>query len=244
MRKKWLNDKQPDENGDYVLVIENDMGNRVSTFKGQSIEEITEALADSQIAANKQLGKLLRPDRGREAPLKIQPKDIPPGDRLRLATEITDPSKVVEAVTEIVTAQQGAPPAEVGRRVGSIDQTDADTYYRAEAEAFVAEHPEYYPVQQNQEDLFRALAASNYDLTRNNLAIVFERLMDEGKLIPWPDDSAPLTSEAAPPSAPVIEPRSRPKPTVTRADLERMSRAEYNDRLRDPAFRRAVDALA
>src|SRR5579862_1377924 len=110
MRKKWLNDKQPDENGDYVLVIENDMGNRVSTFKGQSIEEITEALADSQIAANKQLGKLLRPDRGREAPLKIQPKDIPPGDRLRLATEITDPSKVVEAVTEIVTAQQGAPP--------------------------------------------------------------------------------------------------------------------------------------
>lgn len=262
MYKRWMNDKQPDENGDYILVIENELGNRVSTFRGKSIDEITEALADSQIAANKQLGKLMRPDRGREAPLRPEPKVIAPADRLRLASEMMNPETVVEAVTEIVTAKQGIPPEKLGQSVSVFDQRDADAYYKQEAEAFVAEHPDYYPVQQNQEALFRALASSNYDLTRNNLAIVYDRLMDEGKIIPWPEEGETTVIEAAPPSAPPPAPRSRasglrnsdangskpappkPKPIITRAELERMPMAEYKERLRDPIFRRAVDALA
>jgi len=262
MQKKWLNDGQPDENGDIILVIENSAGNRVSTFKGKTMDEIADALADSQVAANRQLGKLLRPDRGRISPLRVQPKEITPADRLRLSTEMNDPNRVVEAVTEIVTAQAGAPPAELGRTASTLDTTAADAYYQAEAEAFVAENPDYYPVPQNQEKLFQALQSRGYDLTRNNLAIVYNALVDEGQLIPWPNDSGTPPNGSAPPSnAPPPVPRSRasglrssdasasrpaptkPKPAFTKADIERMPRAEYNERLRDPVFRRAVDAL-
>jgi hypothetical protein len=262
MQKRWLNDKQPDENGDYVLIIENSAGNRVSTFKGQSIDEVCDALADSQVAANRQLGKLLRPDRGRDQPLKMEPKEITPTDRLRLSTEINDPNRVVEAVTEIVSATTGAPLKEVGRRVGTIDQNEADAYYRAEAEAFVQEHPDYYPVQQNQVLLFQALEANRYDLTRNNLAIVYNALLDDGKLIPWPEETEPPPNGSAPPSNGNVErPRSyasglrssdasasrpaptKPRPIVTKIEIEKMSRSEYSERLRDPVFRRAVDAL-
>lgn len=256
MRKVWLNNKEPDENGDYILEIQNDEGNRVSTFKGKTMEEVADALADSQIHANRQLGRLLKPDKGRDTPLKVEPKDVPPQDRLRLASEITDPNRVVEAVEEIVTARQGVPPSTVGQRTSRLEQEAADRYYREEAEAFVTDHPNYYPVQQNMSILFRALEERGYDLTRNNLAIVYDALAAQGRLIQWPQ------SETAEPPAPVanppqhsrasglrssdasaLKPAPVKRPVVTYAEIDRMSKAEFNERLRDPVFRRAVDAL-
>jgi hypothetical protein len=265
MKKIWLNDKQPDENGNYTLVIENGNGHRISTFKG-TIEEITDQLAEAQVNANRQLSRVAKPDNGR-VPFQVAPRELTPADRLRLSSEITDPNKVAEAVTEIVTAAQGAPPATVTKKFQEFDQNAADEYYRQEAVAFTTDYPEYYPVPENQQALFDALRAHNYDLTRNNLAIVFAELFHAGKLVAWPsDDITPPEEPPAPPVAVAPPPTPRPrsfstglrntdanaskptpaprKPAITRAELERMSRAEYNERLRDPIFRRAVDALA
>lgn len=262
MKKTWLNDKQPDENGDYHLIIENGNGHKISHFKGKSYEEIADQVADAQINANRQLSRL-RPDVGRQ-PFLVEQKELTPADRLRLSNEINDPSKVVEAVTEIVTASQGAPPSAVGKKFAEFDQKAADEYYNQEALAFVADYPEYYPIPENQQALFAALEANKYDLTRNNLAIVYDQLFHAGKMVPWPEEGGPEEPPAlpAPPPPPAPRPRSissglrnsdasasrpTPKPRtpmVTKADLERMSRAEYNERIRDPIFRRAVDALA
>lgn len=264
MKKTWLNDKQPDENGDFHLVIENGNGHKISHFKGKDFESIAEQVADAQINANRQLSRL-RPDTGRQ-PLVMTPKELTPADRLRLSNDINDPNKVVEAVTEIVTASQGAPPAVVGKKFAEFDQQAADEYYNNEAVAFVQDYPEYYPIPENQQALFHALEANHYDLTRNNLAIVFSQLLQAGKIVPWPDDGGPTSEETPslpePPPPPPPRPRNvssglrntdangskpvpRPRaPIVTRADLERMSRAEYNEKIRDPIFRRAVDALA
>jgi hypothetical protein len=277
MKQRWLNDKQPDENGDLILVIENSQGHRVSTFKAKTIEEITDQVAEAQVQANRQLARLAKPDIGR-IPMNAKPREITPAERMRLSADITDPGKIVEAVTEIVTASQGATPETLGKRVAAFDQKEADEYYRKEAEAFVEDYPEYYPVQENQQKIFAALEAAGYDLTRNNIAIIYNRLLDEGKLVLWPEEPIQLPSGdvepeaeaqhlpmrvaavAAPPPNP--RPRSfssglrssdasaskpaprKPTPIVTRAEIERMSRAEYNDRIRDPIFRRAVDALA
>lgn len=265
MKKIWLNDKQPDENGNYTLVIENGNGHRVSTFIG-TIEQITDQLAEAQVNANRQLSRIAKPDNGR-VPFQVAPRELTPADRLRLSSEITDPNKVAEAVTEIVTAAQGAPPATVTKKFQEFDQNAADEYYRQEAVAFTSDYPEYYPVPENQQALFDALRAHNYDLTRNNLAIVFAELFHAGKLVLWPTDDMMPPEEPPTPPAPVAPPptprprsfstglrntdanASKPapaprKPVITRAELERMSRAEYNEKLRDPIFRRAVDALA
>jgi len=281
MKKRWENEKDeqgnliPNEQGEYVLHIENNAGRRVSSFRGKSFEEVTEQLADAQVHANRQLGRLLRPDRARVQQLRPQPRELSPEDRLRLSSEVTQPDTVVEAVNEIVTASQGAPPKDVAERVSTHDKDAADAYYAAEANAFVADHPDYYPVQQNQEALFRELERRQYDLTRNNLAIVYEALQEEGRIIPWPESAgndeegeegeesgSRPTKPAAPPPNPPPQRRSissglrssdasamrppppKPKPLVTRVEIERMSRAEFQERLRDPAFRKAVDALA
>jgi hypothetical protein len=265
MKKTWLNNKQPDENGDYHLVIENGNGHRISTFKGKNFEDIAEQVADAQINANRQLSRL-KPDTGRQ-PLVVQPRELTPADRLRLTNEINDPNTIDKAVNEIVTASQGAAPSTIGRTLNEIDQKALDDYYNQEAVAFVADFPEYYPIPENQQALFQALEAHHYDLTRNNLAIVYNELFHAGKMVPWPDSNDD-GSEEQPPALPVPTPPQPPRPRnistglrntdasasrpapkprspiVTKAELERMSRAEYNEKIRDPIFRRAVDALA
>lgn len=291
MQKRWLNEKDnegnylPDENGDYVVVIENSQGSRVSTFKGKTMQEVVDALGDSQVHANREISRLRKPDAARPQ-IRVEPKDITPADRLRLSNAITDPSSVVEAVEEIVTKRQGIAPDKLGAAFGRMSREDQDAYYGQEATAFREENPDFYPVPQNRDALFDELSANGWDLTRNNLAIVFQTLKDRGDvLIPWPDDSQaqqqqePIPATALPQPTyinggngaangqPTAQPAPSPRPRsistgirnsdasaspppppqkkkYTRADIERMSRAEYNDKLRsDPDFRRQVDAM-
>jgi hypothetical protein len=253
MKWYWKNNGEPDENGDIEIVIENDEGRRVSNFKGKTKDEVIIGLANSQVQANRRLGELLKPDKAQPPPEPV----VSEADRVRLSSGVTDPSRVVETVTEIVTRQKRT-------------QEEQDEYDRTEAEAFVAATPEYYPSMFNQRALFKALMKHKYDLTRNNLAIVYQELTDLGLLETEPEDNeeeAPVTAPSgrdrgstavAEMPSPVSRATglrnsdasaSRPappkkKPTITRAELERMTRQEYNERLRDPEFRRAVDALA
>jgi hypothetical protein len=267
MRKRWLNERDeqgnliPDEDGNYTLVIENSAGNRVSTFKGTNFEQVLDACADAQVEANRKLGRLLKPDGAKQA-IKVEQKDIDPADRLRLVHDLNDPNKVVEAVEEIVTKRQGASPDTVADLLRGMSDNEQRAYFKAEADAFMEEYPDYYAVQQNQVQLTSVLENRQWPLTRNNLAIVFEELRAEGKMIPWPTD-LPSTppSDTAPPSTTTSPPRRyssglrssdangikppppKPKPVITRAEINAMPRHVYNERMRDPAFRKAVDAL-
>lgn len=268
MERRWLNETRtddegriidvlPDENGEYTLEIVNSRGNRVSTFKGHSLIEVNEKIAEAQVQANRQLGRLLKPDKGREPPFKPQPQEITAEDRQRYSSDITDPNRVVEVIEEVVTKKQGAPPAKVTQSMSTFDQDAADAYYKTEAEAFVAAHSDYYPSIENQGRLFAELQRRGYDLTRNNLAIAYDALADEGQMDPWPQETEREPAPHQPEPQPVRRssglrasdasamkpPPPKPKPLITRAELAKMSRREYEERLRDPAFRKAVDAL-
>ena len=283
MKYIWLNDGEPDENGDYIANIENSAGARVSTFKGKTYKEVADKLLESQVSANREISRLRRPNQGRQG-LKVQTKDLTPADKLRLSTEITDPDKVVDAVTEIVTAQQGTSPAAVGKVLSQQDQEAEDAYHRAQAVAFARSTPDYYPVPQNLQALINELQANGYSFTTNNLEIVFQTLSDREELVPWPSEeekndyvaqmqnlyhpNGQIRATPAPepnPPSPTERANTRPrsiatgirstdahasapppppkKRQYTRADIERMGRAEYQELLRNPDFKRQVDAM-
>lgn len=282
MQPKWLNDGEPDQDGIITAVIENAQGQRISTFKGQTVKEVADKVLESQANANREIARLRRPDQSRSPkPLTLTPKELTAADKLRLATDITDPEKVVNAVTEIVTAAQGAPPKAVAEATASTIGTMSDEYYRREAQAFREANPDYYPTPENQKKLFAALEANKFDLTENNLTIVFQALQDQGELeepmAPGSNDeeenetpngqvreAQPPPESNTPPPTKIVRPRSvtistgmrasdasgmKPKPPapkrITRAELEAMSRVEYENRLRtEPGFRQQVDALA
>ena len=270
-RAEWLNDRQPDENGDITAVILNENGGRVSTFKGTTIEEVADKLLDNQLKANAAIARLKQPDKGKP-PQQSEPKQLTPDDKLRLAGQISDPEKVVEAVTEIFTAAAGTTPDKIGKR---MSQQEASDYYAAEARAFVAAHPEYISSDRNRDALFDELKANGWDLTRNNLAIAFETLKEREdlELRPQSDEEEPPQSTGGAsggtpaPAQPTPEPKPLPRPRsvatgirssdatalappppkkqkYTRADIELMSRAEYQHKLaNEPGFRQQVDAM-
>lgn len=283
MEYKFLNDGQPNEDGFIEAIIENADGKRVSTFKGKTEKEIIEQLLNSQVHANREIARLRKPD-AVKPPLRVQPRELSAADRLRLSTEITDPTRVVEAVDEIVTAKMGIAPDKLGADFARKSQQERDQFYGDEAQAFRDEHPDFYPVPQNRDALFEELKANGWDLTRNNLAIAYATLQERGDMIPWPTDqqASEQEGEYEPPAQPVYtngtgkpngqsasQPAYSPRPRTiattglrssdasatpptpqprkqkyTRADIERMSRAEYNDKLRsDPDFRRQVDSM-
>jgi hypothetical protein len=281
MRPVWVNDGEPDENGDIICYVENEKGVRISRFKGKTIKEVADQLLYAQSNANQIISRLTRPDRA-TAPQTINLKDsnLTEADRMRLADQMSDPATVVEAVTEIVTsAAGGVAPRAVAAITADTSQKERDAYYRAEAEAFMQDNPDYYPVQQNRDKLFATLKANNYDLTRNNLSIVYQTLADQNEMIPWPEgenEGQPRITQPAsggtPPAMPngrtepnpptptntrprsvstgirqqdasALPPAPTPRKKLTRAELEAMPRAEYEARLRDPEFRKQVDAL-
>lgn len=267
-----LNDRQPNDEGFYEAIIRNTEGKPTSTFKARTEWELIEALLKSQVNANREISRLRKPDAARP-PLQVQPRELTAADRLRLSTEITDPNKVVEAVDEIVTARQGIAPDKLGAEFARKSREEQDEFYGREAQSFRDEHPDFYPVPQNRDALFDELKANGWDLTRNNLAIVYATLKERGDMVPWPNDrrtteaQQPQNGNGSTPTAeqPAYAPRPRtiattglrnadatampPPPTPkkqkwTRADIEQMSRAEYSDKLRnDPEFRRQVDAM-
>lgn len=278
MRAIWLNDGEADDNGEYIAIIENEAGEQRSKFKGKSYKEVADKLLESQAKASHQLARFLKPDKATKQPLKVETKPFTPDDKFRLATEITDPNKVVEAVTEIITSQQGVSPDKIGKEYARLSQEEQDRILLHEANEFRKEHPEYYPDDANFNALIHYMKGNKWDFTRNNLAIAFETLSERNELTTWPDgdqeppqpngNTAPQpngNTAAAPPqpaaTAPTPRPRTiatgirnsdasalppQPKKKVqyTRADIERMSRVEYTQRLQsDPDFRKQVDAM-
>lgn len=273
MRTLWLNNKEPDENGDITAVIENDKGGRVSTFKGKSIEEVADKLLENTMKTTLSISRLRQPDKGKP-PQQSEPRQLTPTDKLRLADEMTNPEKVVDAVTEIFTATAGTTPDRIGKR---MSEQEANEYYAAEAKAFIAAHPEYISTDRNRDALFDELKANGWDLTRNNLAIAFETLKEREDLeLRQQDDEeeppqsnggasggtpVPAYAQPAPEPKPLPRPRSvatgirnsdatalAPPPPkrqkYTRADIELMSRAEYQHKLQnEPGFRQQVDAM-
>lgn len=280
MKYVWLNNGEPNSEGFLEAEILNTAGSRISTFKAKTEREMIHQLLASQVNANRKIGQLLKPDMPQPT-LQIKPKELNAADRLRLSSEITDPNRVVEAVDEIVTARMGAAPDKLGAEFARLSQQEKNEFYGREANAFIAEHPEYYPNPQNQDALIAVLGEHNWEITRNNLVIAMNIALERGTLIPWPGDQrAPAEEEEeqepvrmngttgrpnGQQAAPAYSPRPRtiattglrnsdasgtrphPQPTksrYTRADIERMSRAEFNEKLQsEPGFRRQVDEM-
>jgi hypothetical protein len=281
MEYKILNDGQPNDDGYIEAIIETSEGKRVSTFKGKTERELMEQVLTSQVNANREIARLRKPDAARPM-LKVEPKKLTPEDRLRLSTEMSDPARVVEAVSEIVTATTGIAPDKLGAEFGRKSSEEQDEFYAREAQAFRDSSPDFYPVPQNRDALFEELKANGWDLTRNNLSIAFDTLKERGDLIPWPNDRQASETQHEPDAQPVLmngtgttpngqtaSTASAPRPRTiattglrhadasasappppprkqkyTRADIEMMSRGDYNRLLQtDPDFRRQVDAM-
>jgi hypothetical protein len=267
-----MNGGEPDENGEIVAVIEDDNGKVRSRYKGTSWKEVADKILNSQANATEEIGRLKKgrlPDQGRIESV-IAPRELTSDERFSIAINLTDPDKSPEAMKQLITATIGAPPETVSRILSDIQKKEMAQYIQDESWAFRQEHPDYYNCDENMYALFDAMEQRHYPYSRNNLAIVYDDIKTQGRLIPRPSDDEqteelqpvsqqrPNTAAEPNPPRPTTRPRSiatgirnsdasglppLPRQKYSRAEIATMSREEFEKKMRDPAFRKAMDLL-
>lgn len=269
LKQRWLNDGKQVDGYFHAQIVDADRNDEVvSNFKGKTMLEVADKILESQTQSSQKIRELKAnraPDRApQSAPIK--PKELTADDRFRMQTELMNPENAPDVLEEFVTSAVGASPKAIGEALARQQQRELEAYMIAEGTAFRESHPSYYPCDDNLKKLYDGLALKGYDFTRNNLAIVYDELSAQGLLIEAPAPSTPGTHEDDNPSqepnpprptrnrmvsatairdanASATRPAAAKPPAITRAQIDAMPRAEYQAKLRDPAFRQAVDNL-
>lgn len=192
MKIFWQNDGQANSNGEFIAEVQDDSGRVKSTFKGQTHKEVADKVLASYASSTAEFDRIRaqrQPDRATVGATVGAPKQLNADDSFRLSAELTDPATTTRAVDELITARLGAPPAEINRVLADVQQREAVAYIRAEAEAFVAANPDYYPDEGNvnKDRLIRVLQLKGLDVTRNNLQIVYDELETQGLMLKRPE---------------------------------------------------------
>jgi hypothetical protein len=264
MAVEWRNDKQPVD-GLYIVDVDAEDGSQVQTFKGASIDEVTDKLLAAQVNATRRINELKKsqtPDRRKATPA-FKPRKLSAEEEFAATNDIRT-GKVQEVVDRAVEASLGAPLASVRERLQREDQREANEAAAAAAEAFVQSTPEWYPTVENKLALWNYMEENNMDWTSKNFGMAFDHLMAGGLL-----EKHPETPEVVPEPArrepiapqPVTRPRgsfatgvrstdvgsappARGKPRYTRQEIETMPRSVYAQKMAaEPGFAAAVDAL-
>jgi hypothetical protein len=200
-----LNDGKPNADGNLEAVVRNRAGQIVSRYLGRTENELLRTVLESNVQANRQIGRLMQPDQGRET-LAVNPRELTDEESFRLSAQLDDPDpkKRLAAVQEITDIRLGGAAPKVAQAVKGMSDEQAQAFYFNEGQIFVQEHPEYYPHVTNGEKIAAEVARRGLMPTRNNIEMAYNELLETGELLMWPEgDQAPPPSPASPPAVTV-----------------------------------------
>ena len=260
MAVTWRNNGDKTENGDYILDVDPENGAAVQTFRGKTRKDVSEQLAQAQFSASRTIQTLKEERRPEPAAPdgKIVPKPLSADERMRLSTEINDPTKFDGVVDRLIEARFGSLATITQRENERIEREESE---RATAETlkFVNATPDWYPSQKNKIAVFNYVEQNKLAITAANFEIAWDAIKASGQAEMRPTTQPGEEPPAPEPTRPRIAnystgiregdttrtpPVARGKNTYTWADIERMGSKEYERRLREePGFAAAVDAL-
>jgi hypothetical protein len=135
-------------------------------------------------------------------PLEFNPRELTQDERYDISRRLLDPTTSAEAASALVEAQLGAPLSQIGRTMQTIQQDNISLRAKVEANAFVAENPDYYKCQENFEALASWIVRYNLAPVKDNFQKAYDTLKAQGILI----EGAALPPEPVAPVEPVVVP--------------------------------------
>lgn len=211
-------------------------------FKGRNAEEVLAKVADANkhlIQLNRTLSKKIRLgqlDPAEEMPEGVrrfaeQPtfsnQELTADERVELSRDLLDPERFDAATNRLFEAKLGMKPEVLRSTLQEMQETNQRLTVKTEADAFVANNPDYYPCRENLETIVNWILKQKLAMVRENIQYAYETLKTAGLLF-----EAPMTREAVtavptpvepvaqtPASGPVQEEVSRitaPKPASRR----------------------------
>lgn len=262
MAFEWRNNKQP-VNGEYIVDLDAEDGSQPQTFKGATIEEVTDKLLNAQLNATRRINELRKdvtpdPKKPRKG---FKPRTLTADENFKLANDVRT-GDVRTAVATVVEAELGAPLSEVRERLQHADNREMEEIWARETTAFVKATPEWYPTEANKLALYNYMQEKGMEWTVKNFKLAFDRLMESGLLTRKPAE--PVLPEPGELERIVPQPTSRPRGAFatgirssdvsgsaippkapqryTRQQLENMPRAEYRAKMEtETGFVEAVE---
>jgi hypothetical protein len=262
MKTHWANEGNPNDEGDYVAVIDLENGKPEQVFKGKTHLEVANKLMDAQMHASQRIDEL-KSNRKFDEPKpkkEVKPRVLTADERFKMAQDMQDPSKAAEAVNTAVEAAVGVPLSEIAERLQGDDQQSEAERISAECIAFAQATPEFFQCKYNAELIVEWLTVKGKPITRNNCAIAFEHLNTIGLMVQrpaeQPTEPTPQADGGLPEPTVITRPRAAisstgiragdsgqqpaPKktaPKYTLEDLERMPESVYRQKLTgEPGF--------
>lgn len=200
-------------------------GSGVQVFTANSAEELVEKLAKAQEHATRKIRELNQriklgtdgKEPEKEKRFSFQPKRLTDDEAWQMGTQMSDPAKASHAVRQIIESEFGAPLEDVREAITRASEDARNMRAKAEAEAFVAGQPDYYPCQENLSVLTQYLERNGFSCTKRNLDIAFDDLNAAGLLKHKPIE-ATIPETPAPSSQPEVridtEANTRPRRTA------------------------------
>lgn len=249
----------------YERVIDLGDGSGVQRFVADSMEELVDALAKAQEHATRKIREqartiktgmgLITPDPETPVP-EYKPRKLSDDEIWRMTQEIGDPAKARGAIRSFVEAELGTSLDDVRETMRTVELARRTNQMTLEANEWAQEHKaDYYACDENKKLMLDYLESHKMALTKKNCDIAFNDLRDSGLLVsrPEPKKEETTNGEAAAPPRPKTS-SLRPThssttqatartPAITWDDINKMSPSAYDERMRDPAFRKMVDAL-
>lgn len=186
-------------------------------FEAETPEEVMDMLATAHIHASRKIHaqkQLITPETVQPS-AKFMQHELTADELWDIKNKLNDPATVGEAMRRLLEAELGAPVSVVRERLTRSQEIEAQQKAEAEARKFVASHPEYNPVPENQDVIQAAMTEKGLAWTKRNLEIIYDEVKD--RLVPKPIAVSGSTPEVTP-STPTTEPEaitSSPEP-VTR----------------------------
>jgi hypothetical protein len=158
---------------------------------------------------------------------KFEPRTLSDDERYTLAQQLQDPATAFQAVNTIVEAQVGAPLDGLGTHINTLEKDNLSLRAKVEANAFVADNPDYYKCQENFEAITSWMVRYNLTPVKANYQKAYDTLKRQDVLILGPG----VTREPEVVEQPVVEipVETTVIPVVEQPPVQRIASGLNND---------------
>lgn len=253
---------QQDKDGNFFDTVDLGDGSGPQVFKGKTVAELLGKYRQAQAHATRKireqaLALKLRDTPDPARPMRDYTRHVPTTDEMwKLRQDLDDAAKAPSAIARAVEWELGASADEVREVLQNMIREQRRRQIFSEAELFKQDHPEFKETVENEKAMFTYMDNHGMDYTKKNFEIAFGELKsglvlispgapptgsEQGNRIETTVTTRPraASSGLSPRTSSAVPPRENTamRPTkLTAADIDAMPTAEYERKLRDPAF--------
>lgn len=115
--------------------------------------------------------------------LAFNPRVLSAEERIKISRDLLNPETFDEAADALLEAKIGAKPSDLSRRIAKLEESSIAASAKIEADAFVADNPEYVKCRENMDAITNWMMRYNLAPVKKNFQAAYNKLREDGVMI-------------------------------------------------------------